>query len=39
MNFHNMPELDWHFGYPPALVVMLAAAITPYMFFKWKKWL
>ena len=26
MNFKHMPELDWHFGYPFALVVMVLAA-------------
>ena len=39
MNFKHMPELDWALGYPVALVLMLAAAILPYVFFKWKKWL
>jgi magnesium transporter len=39
MNFKHMPELDWHFGYPLALVLMLIAAILPYWFFKWKRWL
>ncbi|MDB5602113.1 MAG: corA 2 [Xanthobacteraceae bacterium] len=39
MNFKHMPELDWYFGYPLALLLMLVAAILPYVFFKWKKWL
>ena len=39
MNFKHMPELDWPFGYPLALVLMLIAAILPYWFFKWKRWL
>jgi magnesium transporter len=39
MNFKHMPELEWPFGYPFALVLMLLAAIVPYMYFKWKKWL
>jgi magnesium transporter len=39
MNFHKMPELDWAYGYPFALFLMLAAAILPYAFFKWKRWL
>jgi magnesium transporter len=39
MNFENMPELKWAFGYPTALVAMLVSAILPYMYFKWKKWL
>jgi magnesium transporter len=39
MNFKAMPELDWSFGYPLAVVLMLVAAALPYLFFKWKKWL
>jgi magnesium transporter len=39
MNFKHMPELDWYFGYPLALVLMLVAAVLPYFFFKWRKWL
>jgi magnesium transporter len=39
MNFRHMPELDWYFGYPLALGLMVAAAVGPYFFFKWKKWL
>jgi len=39
MNFKHMPELEWEFGYPIAIVLMVIAAILPYMFFKWKRWL
>jgi len=39
MNFKHMPELDWPFAYPLALVLMVGAAVLPYYFFKWKKWL
>ncbi len=39
MNFHHMPELDWRWGYPIAIVLMIVAAALPYYFFKWKKWL
>ncbi len=39
MNFKAMPELDWTFGYPLALVLMVCAAVLPYLFFRWKKWL
>ena len=40
MNFHhNMIELDWPFGYPFALFLMLLFAVLPLLFFKWKKWL
>ena len=39
MNFKNMPELDWSFGYPVALLLMLLSAVLPFLIFKWKKWL
>jgi magnesium transporter len=40
MNFHKgMIELDWEFGYPWALALMVLAAVGPLMIFKWKKWL
>jgi len=39
MNFKHMPELDWPYGYPMAIVLMVFAAILPYWFFKWKRWL
>jgi magnesium transporter len=39
MNFKNMPELSWEYGYPLALILMVVAAVLPYSFFKWKRWL
>jgi len=39
MNFRIMPELDWRFGYPVAIGLMLAVAVTLYAIFKGKKWL
>jgi magnesium transporter len=39
MNFKNIPELDWPYGYPAALALMVLVAVMPYFFFKWKKWL
>ncbi|MBB3808683.1 magnesium/cobalt transporter CorA [Pseudochelatococcus contaminans] len=39
MNFQDMPELGWDFGYPVAIIVMIMAAVTPYFFFRWKGWL
>ncbi len=39
MNFQLMPELNWTFGYPLALAVMLMSAIIPFLFFRWKGWL
>ena len=39
MNFKHMPELEYQYAYPLALVLMLLAAIVPYFFFKLLKWL
>jgi magnesium transporter len=39
MNFKYMPELEWPIGYPLALLAMVFAAVGPYLFFRWKKWL
>jgi magnesium transporter len=39
MNFKSMPELNWEYGYPMAIVIMLIAAVFPYFIFRWKKWL
>jgi magnesium transporter len=39
MNFEWMPELKWSHGYPFALGMMLLAAVVPYLFFRWKRWL
>jgi magnesium transporter len=39
MNFKHMPELDWEFGYPMAIGMMLLAGVLPYVFFRWKRWL
>ncbi|MES2983585.1 MAG: magnesium transporter CorA family protein [Pseudomonadota bacterium] len=37
MNFKLMPELEWHFGYLGALVLMSFAAILPYAYLKQRK--
>jgi len=39
MNFEVMPELKWALGYPFAIGLMVAAAIIPYLYFKWRRWL
>lgn len=39
MNFNNMPELEWIFGYPFALGLMVFSVAVPYLFFKRKGWL
>jgi magnesium transporter len=39
MNFDYMPELHWTFGYPLAILAMLASAILPYLYFRRRGWL
>jgi magnesium transporter len=39
MNFHHMPELDWYYGYPWALGLMVIVAIIPVIYFRRKGWL
>lgn len=39
MNFRLMPELEWAFGYPFAIVLMVLAGLAPYAYFKCKGWL
>ncbi|ADN02277.1 magnesium/cobalt transporter CorA [Spirochaeta thermophila] len=39
MNFRYMPELEWRWGYPAVLALMLALGIGMLFYFKRKKWL
>ena len=39
MNFVHMPELDWRFGYPMAIAMMLALALILFTVFRRKGWL
>jgi magnesium transporter len=39
MNFKDIPELNWSFGYPLALGTMLALTIFLYTWFKRRDWL
>ncbi|RLP75382.1 magnesium and cobalt transport protein CorA [Mycetocola tolaasinivorans] len=39
MNFHNMPELSWEWGYPFSIGLMAAFAGALYWIFKKKHWL
>lgn len=39
MNFTVMPELQWRYGYPFALLLMVLVAGTLYMLFKHRGWL
>jgi magnesium transporter len=38
MNFHNMPELSWHYGYGFGLGLIGLSAIIPVVWFKWRGW-
>ena len=38
MNFHNMPELSWRYGYQFGLALILASTILPILWFKWRGW-
>jgi magnesium transporter len=39
MNFKNMPELDWAWGYPFGLAMIVISAVLPILWFKWRGWL
>jgi magnesium transporter len=39
MNFKEIPELNWAFGYPAALGAMLALTLFLYFWFKKRNWL
>jgi magnesium transporter len=39
MNFQRMPELDWPYGYPIAILLMLVSALLPVLYFKRRGWL
>jgi magnesium transporter len=39
MNFDNMPELHWHYGYPIVIAVILVACTALYVRFKRSGWL
>ncbi|HEV6953269.1 MAG TPA: magnesium and cobalt transport protein CorA [Promicromonospora sp.] len=39
MNFDVMPELAWSYGYPAALVAMLAVSVGLFGVFRWKRWI
>lgn len=39
MNFENMPELEWRYGYPTVLAVILAICLLLYWRFKRAGWL
>jgi len=39
MNFDNMPELRWHYGYYAVLLLMATVCLTMYRFFRKVGWL
>jgi magnesium transporter len=39
MNFKNMPELNWVWGYPFALALIVVTTLIPLIWFKWKDWI
>ena len=39
MNFKNLPELDWTYGYPLAIALMAASSALLYLYFRSKRWL
>jgi magnesium transporter len=39
MNFKQMPELEWSFGYPMAIFLMIISAIVPFAWFRKRGWL
>ena len=38
MNFKNMPELDWKYGYPAAITLTLCSTLATYWYFKKRRW-
>lgn len=39
MNFKHMPELEWLYGYPGALAMMVVVGLVPYLVFRWRGWI
>jgi magnesium transporter len=38
MNFHNMPELSWPWGYQYGLCLIAVSILAPILWFKWRGW-
>ena len=38
MNFKNMPEYDWAWGYPYGLGLIVLTALIPLAIFRWRNW-
>jgi Mg2+ and Co2+ transporter CorA len=38
MNFKNIPEYDWSYGYQYGLLLIALSALIPIIWFKWRGW-
>jgi magnesium transporter len=38
MNFKNMPELSWAWGYQYGLALIVLSTVLPILWFKWRRW-
>jgi magnesium transporter len=38
MNFHNMPEYSWAYGYQWGLFLIILSTVLPIIWFKWRGW-
>ena len=38
MNFKNIPEYDWSWGYQYGLTLIALSALLPLLWFKWRRW-
>jgi magnesium transporter len=38
MNFHNIPEYEWKYGYQWGLTAIALSIVLPILWFKWRKW-
>jgi magnesium transporter len=38
MNFRNMPELGWSFGYPMTLALIVVTSLLPLWWFRRRGW-
>jgi magnesium transporter len=39
MNFHNMPEYNWPYGYQWGIGMIVLSTIIPLLWFRWRGWL
>ena len=39
MNFRNMPEIEWRYGYAATWIVMIAISAAMVVFFRKRKWM